>query len=292
MAKAAGVRIDEKRIASHIRRWLANPMDPDRRKIEAIDKGAFKAMGRGWEAWRAVTQRPVEGLIAVTSLSPNPRHQVRQPVCVDSWRRTGLRVVSVNTSEEAARLRELYPEVEFVERNDQGCFYTKPTQLVNNMAEMAILFESAVLLINSDIEIYGDQEVLTRIAGAKRCAIGIRHNYEGSPGDARQEPWGLDAIILHPEHAKMLDRVPYSIGRPFWDYWLPWALMNRGVEMDWIGAPYFYHQTHELNWSQGDWIIGSQWFEYRYGAVIDWVEWRESLPFPPSGATKPQIKQA
>lgn len=264
------------------REMLQNPMHPDRLKIESFEPGVFHCVGDGWERWTRVKQKPIDNLLAVTSLSALTHHAVRQPICLDSWKRTGLRVVSVNAGYEIDNLEGLYPQVdEWVRCDQQGTAYPKPTQLINRLLGVAITMDSPILLLNSDIEIYGNQEVLTEKAARRQCAIGIRHNYDFSQATATMEPYGLDAVLVYPEQVVGIPEMQYAIGRPFWDYWLPWHMMQTGTELEWIGEPFFYHQSHPLNWSQDDWLLGYYWNRAHYGVEVNWPEWRQSMPFPP-----------
>ena len=268
--------------AQRVNEMLRNPMHPDRLKIESIDPGVFHCFGEGWERWTNVTQKPVDDLLVVTSLSPLPHHAIRQPICLDSWKRTGLKIVSVNAGYEIAQLERSYPQVDrWIRCDQQGNAYARPTQLINRLLGVAVTMDSPILLINSDIEIYGNQEVLTEKIKKRQCAIGIRHNYAMTQGTAEIEPYGLDAVLIYPEQVVNVPEMQYAIGRPFWDYWLPWHLMHTGTTLEWIGEPFFYHQSHPLNWTQEDWLLGYNWSRKHYGVEVDWPLWRQSLPFPP-----------
>lgn len=291
VADEAGVKFDRARIGQSVRLWLGDPTNADRLRIEAVDGGAFKSFGDGWAAWNALTQPIMTGVYAVTSLSPKKQHQKNQPKCLDSWKRFGLEIVSVNTSEEIAELRDIYPQVTvWHECNDQGAFYKKPTQRINCLIDVAVWFERSVLLLNSDIEIYGDQSKIEAMVQNGTSAIGIRYNYEGTQGSATIEPYGLDAILIQQEVAERLDRVPFSIGKPIWDYWLAWNMNGLGIKIEWIGEPLFYHELHPINWTQAEWSQGSTWFIDRYREAMNWLHWRQSMPFPPGHAPEQKYK--
>ena len=287
IALLQGVKVDKKTIRQKARKWLETPDDPDRQKIEQLDPGAFKCTGDGWLAWKALTQPRIKGVFADTSLSPKPQHRKKQPVVLESWRKFGLRIVAVNTSAEVEAMRAVYPQVnEWVKCDENDGFYSKPTQRVNTLLNQAVVSGEAALLINSDIEIYGDQERFKELIEQRQNAVGIRRNYTVSPAGSRLEPYGLDAMLVFPEAARMVDETPYSIGRPFWDYWLTWMLMKNGTQLAWIGEKLFFHELHAIHWTSAEWMQGSKWFDERYVSGIHWEKWRLSLPFPP--APKPR----
>jgi hypothetical protein len=264
---------------------MQDKQHPIRKRIEQFGGKVFASIEPPWNAedWKHEQQPIMRDLFAVTSLSPLAHHHDRQPICIDSWVKHGLQVVSVNTTAEVALLRNRYPQVtKWIVCDEVGTTYKKPTQLINNILGVSLALNSPILAINSDIEIYGHQSRLLNLVRGLNMAIGIRHNYESSVLNATREPYGLDSFLVHPKHVRDIPKAIYSIGRPFWDYWLPWHMMRQGFEWNWIGEPLFYHKSHTLNWSNEDWQIGYEWAVGHYQESVDWVEWRKSMPFPPS----------
>lgn len=280
IATLAGVEFTRQKFKA----WIKDKQHPDRKKIEALGGNVFASLdGRWkWSDWRDVQQAKINGLVAVTSLANMPHHHKKQPACLTSWRRHGLDVVSVNSSEEIQALKPIYPQVtHWIECNELSDTYSKASQYINNLLNVAVELDTAILLLNSDIAIYGAQDIIKRHLAERQTTIGIRHNYETSVDKATIEPYGLDAVLTFPEVVREVAKAPYAIGRPFWDYWLPWSLMREGHQLEWIGEPLFFHEVHPLNWNQDDWIRGRNWFEDKYGERIHWAAWRESMPYPP-----------
>lgn len=216
-------------------------------------------------------QPSIANLVAVTSLAP---HRLdRQTVCLDSWRQLGLSIIAVNSQDEIEQIGSDYPQVDqWIAASDPDC----KTQRINALLDVATLLQSPILLINADIEIYGDQSRLLNLVSQRKNAVGIRHNYETHPGNATIEKWGLDAFLVYPEQVGQLSRVKFSIGKPMWDYWLPWELEKIG-ECEWITAPYFFHRSHELAWTPEECTAAYKAFAAQFGEV-DWHTWRRSHP--------------
>ncbi len=214
-------------------------------------------------------QPPLSGLVAVTSLSPH-RFE-RQTVCLDSWRKLGLEIIAVNSPAEIDSMRNAYPVSKWVEAE------ANPTPKINSLIDVAAAENTAILVINSDIEIYGDQSRLADLVASRKNAIGIRHNYAARPGDSAIEPWGLDAYLIYPEQVATLSRVGFTIGKPMWDYWLATELEAMGV-CEWIGEPYFYHRAHPVAWSQAECTAAHHAYAERF-QPMDWAAWRQSKPF-------------
>ncbi len=249
----------------------------------------------GWDKkvwkWKGQQQSSMdEHCIAVTALSELPHHQERQAVCLDSWKAFGLSVVAVNQPHEVASLRGQYPQVsEWVGKTQESGFYERETTRIVDLIRVARKLNHPVLLINSDIEIYGDQsQIIDPLRQGKQVA-GIRWNYPktktGCPDyqAATRELWGLDAFSFTPDQAETYPELPLAIGRPFWDYWIPTHAKAHGHEMQFIGERMFFHARHKLHWSEHDWHIGRDVVAKEYGVDYDKnaASFRRSLPFPP-----------
>ena len=150
------------------------------------------------------------------------------------------------------------------------------TPKINSLLDVAVAEDTAILVINSDIEIYGDQSRLTDLVANRKNGFGIRHNYETQPGDATIEQWGLDAFLVYPAQVRRLSRVEFSIGKPMWDYWLPWEL-EQIEECEWITIPYFFHRSHPVAWTQEECTSAHEAFAAQFGPM-DWTQWRGARP--------------
>ena len=252
-------------------RWtfeLRNAVRVQKLGLPAWDWGAAMKQWRPHLAWGK--QAPLAGLVAVTSLSPNRLE--RQLICLDSWRKFGLEIIAVNSPSEIESMRYSYPVSEWVPAE-----FAK-TPKINSLLDVSTQLDTPLLLINSDIEIYGDQSRLIDLVRARKPAIGIRHNYDSQPGDSTLERWGLDAYLLYPEQVERLPQVDWAIGKPMWDYWLAWELDRLGYSPEWIGDPYFFHKSHPIAWSQAECTEAHTNFNAQFGQM-DWVAWRKQQPF-------------
>ena len=230
--------------------------------------------------WPEDQQPMTDRLVAVTSLSPLDKHQQTQPPALDSWQLAGLEIVAVNTPDEIDQLGPRYPQVRrWVASRDQGTAYNFPTQRINAMC--GAVTDRPFMVINSDIEIRGPQGRLIEIIDSGRVGVGIRHNYLGHWRGAIREGWGIDAFVMTPEQARTLPQLPFAIGRPMWDYWLPYHFDHIGQPMDWIGEPFFFHHAHPVHWQRSDIELGRRWLEAHYGTIEDWEDIRDRWPFAP-----------
>ena len=192
--------------------------------------------------------------VAVTSLSPNPDRVERQSHCLQSWRDVGLEVIQVN--EGRPRIKTLI---------DAGAATGLP-----------------FLLINSDVEIFGDHTAIEEaLALPDKLTIGVRYNHNAKSPRSRsqREGAGLDAFLLTPAMAATVPDLPFAIGQPVWDYWIPHHFRSLGYSIHWMREPLLFHARHELQWSREDWIRGAAWMAEHYGVELGYgnVAFRESL---------------
>lgn len=232
--------------------------------------------------------------VAVTSLSLLPHHLDRQAKCLESWRRFGFSVVAVNRHIEIPDLRVEYPQVsEWIGNDAPLSDYSWYTQKINDLADVATRIRKTVLLINSDIEIYGDQQKITDPLENGDQIVGIRWNYDGNDyRTARRELWGLDAFSFTPDQAASLPRLPMRIGRPLWDYWIPLHARLNNWPMHFVGERLFLHQSHKIHWSKSDWDMAARWVSERYDYVFEDLatNFRNSLPYPPDQVNATQCQ--
>lgn len=205
--------------------------------------------------------------IAVTSLAPDQLE--RQTLCLNTWKRAGLTIFAVQSVAETAILKPQFPQVStWCIQNESG------PPPINRMAAIAATIQQTILLINSDIEIRGEQRLI-REAIQSGTLIGIRHNYHSQWWINNREQWGIDAFSIQP--SDRLPELPFRIGRPVWDYWL---LHHFRESQSWISEPLFFHRTHKQRWSKSDWDAGAKVFTDHYGLEdFDSMKFRRQFPF-------------
>lgn len=219
--------------------------------------------------------------VAVTSLNPNPDRWRRQLRCLESWQRYGLPVITVNTGEELSVL-DLPAGVTGAACNTTATLYDRPTQLITSLLRVGAATGLTTLLINSDIEIHGTASVLEdALSHPDRLGIGVRYNHDARKprSSATREPWGLDAFLFAPTMLANIPDVPFGIGKPVWDYFVPALVRRSGYKFQFIDFPWLFHETHPIGWSQEEWSLGAEIMRHQIGEDLLWgtAEFRMSL---------------
>jgi hypothetical protein len=199
--------------------------------------------------------------IAVTSLSLLPNHLAVQNTCLDTWKRAGFTIHSKNRSDDIDQLKQTYPQVSHWHIcDDVPTEYQTKTQSIHALAQTAAEIGQRIMLINSDIEIHGEQRIIREAVEDGAVLVGIRHDYAQQWWLGSRFIWGLDAFTFTPDQARALPYDPYAIGKPVWDYWLPQWFRTIGQRMTFIGEPLFFHKLHKTNWNLQEWSMAAQWF--------------------------------
>lgn len=213
-------------------------------------------------------------LSAVTSMSQNPSRQARQLKCLKSLLAIGIPVIAVNTSEEFAAMSAdvkalVIPHVS----QDVTTTYDRPTQKVYTLIQAGRATGLPFMLINSDIEAYGDHSLIdAALEHPDKLTIGVRYNHAADQGreHATFELHGLDVFLMTPEMAGTVPSLLFGIGKPVWDYWLPQHFRSRGYKFHWIRKPLFFHEQHQIAWTEKEWQIGAAVLKKVYGVSIEY----------------------
>lgn len=195
----------------------------------------------------------------------------RQLECIRTWFRSGFDVVSVNLESEISSLKKIFP-VRFVVSSGTN-LYDRPVPKVYDMLTTKVDTQLR-LVLNADIEILQPiDDFLT-----KAPALGLRRNYHDTPMDGDLERWGIDAFLLDNDMCKTFPDLPFGIGQPMWDYWVPWHLQRQGLTLSWCDEPLFFHKIHEIQWRMAALQTGWDIIYDHYGDGEDWELWRLNQP--------------
>jgi hypothetical protein len=189
-----------------------------------------------------------------------------QAVTIRSWHDAGFRPVSVNFSTELAQ----YPQFEaFLEasgvelcrvepgRNGAGAIPLVP---VVQFLEVACgrAGDSPFAIINADIDVTrsSEQELARRVAALATDAYLLGQRTDCALQDGRMHervfPFGFDFMAFRGsrvEQCKGLLSPALRLGRPWWDHYVPLALLALGARTMLVYPGWLRHTVHEERWS-------------------------------------------
>jgi hypothetical protein len=201
--------------------------------------------------------------VFVTSCSPKNIDRTQE--CINSWKKYGSEIYAVQLEEEAENIKKTYHGVNVISTPNTGSLiWSKKTP---NILELINLTKySDAIIINSDIEITYSLEDFDRevsLPSEKTFLCGIRYNKNSSTSILLRpswwEPYGIDLFRIPKASLdlfKDLNEIPFAIGMPGWDFWLPYFLYLKGLELKNIKmTTNLSHEYHSKSWDKEDLIL-------------------------------------
>lgn len=197
-----------------------------------------------------------------TSIPPRVRRPVNgrdygdawQAACIESWRRSGFRVISLNGAAELVDLRRSYPAgVDFIELPPG----VERPRIVDFLDAAKDSGAATAGVVNADCLMIPRTGLAERLSeGLKSVAIVERINLDRQTlRPTGQHCYGFDAFFFPTGALGALKQdESWRIGDTWWDYWLPLAFHLGGVEPRTLPAPMLVHLDHELAWNKEGWI--------------------------------------
>lgn len=200
----------------------------------------------------------------ITSISPNHNSFQSQELAIKSWLSLGAKVYSINHTSEIPLLQSQFEGVVFVQaEKTMSEIFGKHLIAIDSMIELAnMLSDDIVCLINSDIELINNEgkfERMMTLAQSGICLVS-RYNYDQDKKQNSIEKFGLDMFCFHKKFIPLIPKSIMSMGRPLWDYYIPYCLATYGIPIYSIHDRIAFHKKHPLQWNQDQWRLLSKEF--------------------------------
>jgi len=173
-----------------------------------------------------------------------------QARCVSSWQELGFRVISVNPAAELDRVPPL-PDVEYRPPRQAGA--GGPVRIVELVRAARAEPVDLVGIVNADICLEPSSR---RGVAVPSGAVAVAHRVDVTlPTDETGERyrWGLDLVLCARETLPELPDDGFELGRPWWDYWLPLALVAGGLRLENLAGVHALHLRHPTRFSPASW---------------------------------------
>ena len=188
-----------------------------------------------------------------------------QGLCIASWKHAGFAPVSVNSASEIASFPELSryaKEMDFslvsVERNAKH-ITGKPHVFFADLLKQAVIVSGGgvIAITNADILLGKNDTILEKIRklGAGEFIIGQRIDIQ-DPSELSGELYGFgfDFFAIHASDIELVSNdIGLIFGMPWWDHYLPIALIGRGLKPVAIDEPFAFHLLHTERWNFDLW---------------------------------------
>lgn len=199
-------------------------------------------------------------LTLVTSLSPQDERGV-QPAAVQSWLDHDIKVIAVNTVEEISKLRDSFPNVEFVPTTRTAEQHAgRPVPYIFDLLTAAkdhTTEGDTVGIINADIFLRPVEGLKPFLIAEAKGAVILGPRVDVVDAKAFQtyppepEPTfsvGYDYFMMSRDALEGFADSPFAMGMPFWDYWLPLTAYLAGRPLKALKSPVALHVQHETRW--------------------------------------------
>ena len=229
-------------------------------------------------------------LLLVSSIPPQLRGQpldsahttsLQQRVFA-SWRQAGCSLLSLHTAAELTarpgHAEQLYQAGVAVLELQQREAEPLPNLRASLTALSRAHPQALIALTNADILFAPSSALPQALEGLQphQALVGRRSNVEAAadgsvaPSGPR-DPHGFDFFAFHAEALqRALPLIPEGLvfGRPWWDLFLPLALLAAGLELREPGPNLFLHPIHEERWSGEQWLRFGQQADDRFMQLL------------------------
>lgn len=230
-------------------------------------------------------------LVLVSSIPPTLRGEPLDSCTSDSlqsrtltsWRQTGFVPLSLHTTAElaelpghAARLAQMGVAVLEVRQDDRERL---PNLLASLEALLAAHPTALLAITNADILCASTTTLPLALQALQphQALVGRRTNVasDAEPSAAaagKRDLYGFDFFAIHASSLRRaLPLIPEELvfGRPWWDLFLPLALLAAGLELLDPGDNLFLHSIHQDRWSEEQWLRFGQQADERFLQLLD-----------------------
>ncbi|HLN10904.1 MAG TPA: hypothetical protein VK281_18365 [Xanthobacteraceae bacterium] len=172
--------------------------------------------------------------------------------CVNSWKRAGFAVVSLNCAREMRQLEPLGYDVVF-----QEVAADRP-QLGDFLRAIRASGKPVAGIINADVILPNHPALLDAVMDHAQGGLVVAERMNIDPLRLRltwQTCHGFDAFIFRTEPLSRMDPAcELSFGEPWWDYWFPLAYLATGARLMTTSVPLIFHLDHAQKWRSAQWI--------------------------------------
>jgi len=192
------------------------------------------------------------GLAIATNIAP--RNIDRQAKAIESWKKLGFNVVSINCAKEVKMLQQSFPDVKFVcAHRDGRDLFGKPVVYLDDFLEYFRQNDAELCgIVNSDIHLIGNESYISFLKEqAKNCLVyGSRvdvDSLDNLDGEFYEE--GFDFFFFPKSLISCFPKSEFCIRMPWWDYWMASIPALQGIQTKNLVSPFAYHLRHPFNWS-------------------------------------------
>lgn len=199
-------------------------------------------------------------MIIITSISPKHRNVEKQAEAIRSWQGHG-KCFSMNSIEEVEIIKESkYEGIDLITtQSTVEYFIGKKLVNINAMFEFAKTYSEDLMIVNSDI-------LVPKLPVIKQDGITVlsRYDYGESVLESDKFENGFDVFIIPKKFLDIFPTSIYSLGAAWWDYWIPYVAMQKGIPLYYPKGKFAFHKKHPMQYSYEEWIRVGDYFRWEF----------------------------
>lgn len=229
-----------------------------------------------------------------TSLAPQNREVQRNALA--SWKRLGFNIISVNSSEEIKLIKDLFPDVTFVEtERNASASLGKPYVYFDDVLRVLESTGSQICgIVNSDIHLIAGDDFLEFISKEARGSFvfGSRVNVASlSSLEGKEYVLGFDFFFFSRTIMKEYMKTDFCLGVTWWDYWAPVVPILKRLSVKQLITPVAYHIQHPARWDRQQFLdFGAKFLNYLKQGGLSSGMGEDLIATAETGKDKPNIE--
>jgi len=190
-------------------------------------------------------------ITVATSIAP--RGIEKQLNAINSWRRLGLQIISVNSSDEIEYLSSIFSEVTFIQTDRTAAdILGKPFVYVDDLLKALRATCSRICgIINSDIILNNSEDILPFLRRECRNTLiyGQRNEIKTlSSSNLTPYYYGRDYFFFEKGFIDCIPSSNFFMGTPWWDWWFPLIAVSAGIRLVQPLELIAHHLSHRQAW--------------------------------------------
>lgn len=199
-------------------------------------------------------------MIIITSISPKHRNVDSQVDAIRSWQGKGS-CFSMNSIEELGIINNKnYEGIDIISTHRTvEYFISKKLVNINAMIDLAKIYHEDLMIVNSDI-------LVPKLPDIKENGITVlsRYDYTESVLESEKFEMGFDVFIIPKKFFEHFPPSIYALGAAWWDYWIPFVAMQKGIPLYYPKGRYAFHKKHATQYGYEEWIRIGEYFKWEF----------------------------
>lgn len=138
-------------------------------------------------------------------------------------------------------------------------FIGKKLVNINAMFDFAGSCHEDVMIVNSDI-------VVPHLPDIRDNGITVlsRYDYGSDMSESTKFENGFDVFIIPRRFITLFPPSIYSLGAAWWDYWIPYVAIQKGIPLFYPSGKFAFHKWHHTQYSYEEWIRIGEYFKWEF----------------------------